>query len=306
MARPSNSCPVSEAQAIDTNSTVDVVIVNYNAGELLARCLMSLIGNRSVASVTVVDNASHDDSLAVAADAIRSVGARVTRNTANIGFGAAVNQAAGSLNRPFLLVMNPDCIVADGAIDRAVQSLQASSDVGLLGAWVVGEDGQELRGTRRRLPDLRNTLCTFTGLARLESKYPSLRGVNLSWQPAPTARTEVEAVSGAFMLLRKSLFDRLAGFDEGYFLHCEDLDLFTRIQAKGFSLLLEPSVVVTHWQGTPSRSAPIKVWYHKHRSMHRYYKLHTAKQVAWPLRWLIPAAIWSRFLLLLPLVWLRR
>lgn len=276
------------------------VVVNFNAGGLLARCVADLL-DQDPAEVVVVDNASEDDSLARLEAGLSDPGrVRIIRNDENRGFAAACNRAAADADSEYLAFVNPDCRVPPGALAALHGALADRADTALAGAWVVDPDGSEQRGTRRRLPTPWRALTTFSGLECLAGRWPALAGVNRPREPV-AGTTAVEAVNGACFLVRTRDFRDIGGFDTGYFLHCEDLDLFRRLADCGRGLCLVPDARVVHEQGTSSRRVPVRVAWHKHRGMMRYLLAHHAR--GRDRLWLVPGLIglWLHFLLVLPL-----
>lgn len=275
------------------------VVVNFNAGRMLTRCVADLL-DQDPSDVVVVDNASDDDSLSrLEADLSDPGRVRIIRNDENRGFASACNRAAADADSEYLAFVNPDCRVPSGTLAALRGALAARPDTALAGAWVVDPDGSEQRGTRRRLPTPWRALTTFSGLERLAGRWPALAGVNRPRAPAPGA-TAVEAVNGACFLVRTRDFREVGGFDTGYFLHCEDLDLFKRLADRGRGLCLVPDARVVHEQGTSSRRVPVRVAWHKHRGMMRYLFAHHAR--GRDRLWLVPGLIglWLHFLLVLP------
>ena len=289
--------------------TVAAVVVNFNAGDALARCVESVLAQGPGVRLVIVDNASTDGS----ADRVEELYGRrddvtVLRNGDNPGFARAVNQAAADpacRDAEFLLILNPDCEFMPGALRTLVAALRANPQAGLAGPMVVDRDGQALRGTLRRFPDPWRSLMQFSGLWRLGRRWPLFQGVE-PVSELPAAVTESEAVSGACMLLRRDAFERVGGLDAGYGLHCEDLDLMYRLREQGRVSLFVPAARVYHLQGLSSRSRPLWVHWQKHRGMQRFFGKFQAQRYAWPLRWGVVAAIWARFVLTLPLALLRR
>lgn len=277
---------------------LDCVVVNFNAGDGLAHCVRDLLGQQPLVRVYLVDNASADGSLEPLSGLAGDDRLRVVRNAENRGFAAACNQGAALGDGAYLAFVNPDCRVPEGALEAVRSALEERPSAALAGALVRDPDGAEQRGTRRRLPAPWRALMTFTGLERWSEQWPLLRGVHEPG-PAPRAPAAVEAVNGAFLVVRRADFESVGGFDEGYFLHCEDLDLFHRMREQGREILFVP-VAVTHQRGTSSRSAPLAVHWHKHRSMIRYLWRHHAR--GGDLLWLPLAClgVGLRWLLLLP------
>jgi GT2 family glycosyltransferase len=158
-----------------------------------------------------------------------------------------------------------------------------ASGGGLIGADLVDEDGQRDAAARRRDPD-------FVAMLR----NPARMRLGVAIDEAAVLQ-RVDAVSGALMLLSRTLFERVGGFDAGYRLHAEDLDLCRRVRAAGATVACANDVRVLHVRGVSSRSRPLFVEWHKHRGLWRYYRMHAASGDAWPLRAAVFAAIWARF-----------
>ena len=284
--------------------SVTAVTVNYNGGPVLRGLIDSLEGQPELARVVVVDNASRDDSLAGIAPE-RDPRLTLIRNDSNRGFSAACNQGAARAEGRYLLFVNPDCRVPRGALRRLVDVLDARADVGMVGPLVLNSDGSEQRGCRRYLPDAKRALMRTLGLHKPD-RHGKVAGFDLTGTPLPDQPTAVEAISGACLLIRRELFERLQGWDEKYFLHCEDLDLCMRVKLAGSTVLFVPDVTVSHAQGASSKRRPLFVLWHKHRGMLRYYlKYHRHSSPFWLTALVVPG-IAARFLMLAPGAWLSR
>lgn len=286
---------------MNARDAIGVVIVNYNTGAYLARCVRAVLDSDTAVRVLVVDNASSDDSLKkLRATLPDDTGVGILKNPGNLGYARACNQGAAQLDGETLVFLNPDCEVQTDTLAALRDVLAADPGAGLAGALILNPDGREQRGTRRRLPTPGRALTTFTGLEKT-----GLGGVNLGGAPMPDAPLPVEAVSGALLCLRREAFEAVGGFDPGYFLHAEDLDLFARLAAAGWGVLFVPAARAVHALGVSSASAPLKTWWHKHAGMQRFYRAHLAPDQSIVTRGLVTAGIWLRWALLLPLVLLR-
>lgn len=278
-------------------AAVTAVTVNYNAGPLLQGLVESLLMVEGVARVVVVDNASRDASLGF--PALSDSRVTLIRNPVNRGFGTACNQGAAAAEGEFLLFINPDCRLPPGALGRLTVLLDARTDAAMLGPLVLNADGSEQRGCRRRLPDPQSALMRVLHLHRPDADGRVV-GFDLTGTPLPAGPVPVEAVSGACMLVRRRAFEEIGGWDEDYFLHCEDLDLCMRFKRAGKSVLFVPDVSVTHVQGVSSRGRPLFVLWHKHRGMWRYFdKFQRSTSPVW-LTALVALGIAARFLFLAP------
>jgi GT2 family glycosyltransferase len=294
-------------------SRIEVIIVNYNAGDALVRCVKSVLEQDEPLRLTVMDNASTDGSAEQLGQQFgHHADVTVVDSGGNPGFAGAVNMAlhylvGDALESPsgeYLLILNPDCEMRDGALAKLVQALDRDVEAALAAPLVVDSGGKALRGTLRRFPDPWKSFLTFTGLWRLGRRHAGFSGVDASTE-LPQETSQAEAVSGACMLLRKSVFMAAGGMDEAYGLHCEDLDLMYRLRLMGKHCLFVPAAVVYHEQGVSSRSRPVWVHWQKHRGMQRFFQKFQADEYSFPLRWLVIAGIWARFTLTLPMQMIR-
>jgi GT2 family glycosyltransferase len=289
---------------VSTNR-LSAVIVNYNAGEGLLELVRSLASVSCIQRVVVVDNASTDDSADLLAASFQGQPKlELIWNPVNRGFGAGNNQGVAGTKSEYLLFINPDVTIQGGMLDDLCRMMDSRPDVGMLGILIRNPDGSEQRGCRRYLPDPHRSLMHTLGEVG-SNRSDSMAGFNLTDTPLPSGPAEVEAISGAFMLVRRQALLETGGWDEGYFLHCEDLDLCMRFKQSGWKVLFVPHESVIHMQGVSSRSRPVFVLWHKHRGMWRYFTKFHRLHNPWWLSVLVWTGIWARFLLLLPAALLR-
>ena len=202
--------------------TISAVVVNYNAGELLLACVQSLLACPIVAEIIVVDNDSHDSSLE-AIQAFPKVS--IIRNSQNLGFATACNQGIRLARSQSILFLNPDCTFVKGTLMQIAQCLDNDERIGMAGGCLVNPDGSEQAGSRRSIPTPWRSFVRAFGLYRLENRWPRLFfDFNQLNQPMPSGPTEMEALSGACMLVKREAIEDVGLWDEDYFLHCEDLD----------------------------------------------------------------------------------
>lgn len=283
-----------------------IIIVAADSGSSLRECVARALVSSVPIELIVVDNGSRDgvpQSLASAYQDEERV--HVVYNRANLGFGPAVNVGAREAHGDALLVLNPDCLLERDTVARMLEVLHAHPDAGVIGAVVCDADGSPDPASRRRDPLLRRSLNEMTGRARRESAGAGYEGVDMPG-PIPESVIEAENVSGALMLLPRVLFERLRGFDEDYFLHCEDLDLCRRARDAGYRVLLAGAVRVRHAKGGSSAHRPVFVSYHKHRGMWRWFRKFDPAARKPLTRALVACGIASHFFATAPLLWLRR
>lgn len=277
------------------NLPISTIIVNYNAGAGLVNCIQSVLDE--VREVILVDNASHDNSLAlVEAHFTGDARLQIIRNDTNLGFAAACNIGARAARHPYWFFLNPDCICADGSLVELYRVLTSNPGAGMVGGLLLNLDGSEQAGGRRLTPTPGRTLVSALGLRRFARRWPKLLvDFNLHQQPLPETPISVEAISGACMLVKPEAVAEVGLWDDEYFLHCEDLDWCMRFVRAGWEILFVPTAAITHAQGACSKTRPLFVEWHKHKGMTRFYRKFFRQSYSLPLLWLVIAAIWGRF-----------
>ena len=269
---------------------LSVLVVAHDSGADLARCAASVLAQDVALELLLVDNASRDGSLQALPPDPRL---RLLLNPDNRGFGRACNQGAELARADTLLFLNPDCVLPDGALATLLATLRADPALGILGAQLLDADGSEQAASRRSDPTPLRALRSALGLRAQAPALPPRAG-------QPSAPVPVDAISGALMLLPRRAFDALQGFDEGYVLHCEDLDLCRRARLAGYTVAFTPAVRVPHAKGSSSRRRPVWVEWQKHRGMWRYFRHFDAARtprLLHPLLWL---GLWAHFALAAP------
>lgn len=275
------------------STVISTIIVNYNAGEFLRSCVDSLLNCPLKTEVIVVDNASTDYSL----DALAGLpNVQIIKNANNVGFATACNVGIRVASAPFLLFLNPDCFFKPDTLIRLLEAMRFDERVGMVGGLLVNPDGTEQAGGRRAMPTPWRSFVRAFGLARFADRWPRLFfDFHLHKQPLPNHNIEVEAISGACMMVRREAIQDVGEWDERYFLHCEDLDWCMRFRQKGWKILFVPSARVTHALGVSSRSRPIFVEWHKHKGMIRFYRKFFRRQYPGVLMGLVALGVWLRF-----------
>jgi len=285
----------SNPEISSSSNAVSLIIVNYNACECIVACVSSALGQ--VGEVIVVDNASSDDSLVQLEAAFPGdPRLKIVRNRENLGFAAACNMGADQSTGSYVFFLNPDCVLAQGSVSRLLRVIDEHQNVGMVGGLLLNPDGTEQAGGRRAIPTPWRSFVRAFGLSRFADRWPRLFfDFHLHKQPLPTYSIVVEAISGACMLVRRTAMRDVGAWDEGYFLHCEDLDFCMALRRKGWKIMFVPDARVVHDRGVCSRSRPIFVEWHKHRGMMRFYRKFFRHQYPGPLMWLVALGIWLRF-----------
>jgi N-acetylglucosaminyl-diphospho-decaprenol L-rhamnosyltransferase len=251
------------------DSRWSVVIVNYLAYEPLANCLDSLALFIAPANVVVVDHQTQPQSLERLATRFPAV--RIIPIAGNPGFAAGVNRGVRETTGEYVLLLNPDCIVASDP--RPLASwMSAHPKTAVCGAIVREADGS-VQASARRFPGV------FTGLAGRTTWLTRVWPDN-PWtmrnlvRDVPADPIEVDWVSGACMMVRREAFAAIGGMDEQFFLYWEDADLCKRLNEAGWKTYYNPAVSVTHMTGRSSQHAREASLVAFHQSAYRYYRKH--------------------------------
>ncbi len=274
---------------------VSLVIVNHNAGSVLIDCLRSLAGQAT--EIVLIDNGSDAGGLDFVSENKFPPSVKIIRLPKNVGFAAGCNIGISACTQDVILLFNPDCIASPGLVQRLWNVLESDERVGMAGGFLQNPDQTEQRGGRRLIPTPGRALAPGFGIEFLARVWPSLfLDFNLNENPLPSEPIRVEAISGACMMMRRSALDDAGLMDEGFFLHCEDLDLCVRFRNRGWWILFDPQARVTHLKGFCSRRKPLFVEWHKHRGMVRFYNKHFRAEYPAILSPLVFLAVWIRFL----------
>ncbi len=274
-----------------SEDSVSAIVVSYNTGPVLAECIAALKRDRTVTEIVLVDNGNPAGAIDRAAgDA--DVPVRVLTGHGNVGFAAGCNRGAAAATGYYLLIINPDAIVATGGVARLLADARELEAPWLMGALLTGPDGTEQQGSRRA--DLTPWRAIFEAsyLARLAPNlFPPF---NLHRTPRPAKLVEIPTLSGACLFLRASDYRAIGGMDEGYFLHVEDIDFCKRFRDAGGRVWFSPDVAVTHLKS--SSDAPRKeVEAHKTRGLIRYFDTHFEKTWPAPARWVLAKLLWLSY-----------
>lgn len=254
--------------------TVSAVIVAYRTGPVLFACLDSALGAPGIDEVILVDNGNPKD-VEHALDMMASDRENLTllRGQGNIGFAASCNLGARAAQGAHLLFLNPDALVTRAAVPRLMEAARYAPRPWIAGARILGLNGKEQRGGRRDELTMWRAFVEVSGLSRLEPLSRVFRSMHRERDPVPDEAMEVGAVSGAAMLIRADDFAALDGFDEGYFVHVEDLDLCRRVHEAGGAVMFAPDAVVIH-EGATSDVDALVVARMKGRGLARYFRIH--------------------------------
>jgi N-acetylglucosaminyl-diphospho-decaprenol L-rhamnosyltransferase len=263
-----------------TRPPVRVLCVTYNAGPELEELAKSLAdATASPVHLVLVDNGSADDRPERVAAAH---GGEVIRAGENLGYGRAANRGAAGATEPWLVVVNPDIVWEPGSLDELLAAAERHPDAGALGPVLLNTDGT-VYPSARALPSLTHGLGHAL-FARLWPGNPWTRAYQRRQESADPVEREAGWLSGACLLLRREAFEAVGGFDPGYFMFFEDVDLGERLGRAGWRNVYVPSARVTHVGGTSWRERPARMITAHHASARRYLHRRYHRWFQWPLR----------------------
>lgn len=269
---------------------LEIVVVSHGAPDLLRNCLQSLRHHPPAVTsrVTVVDSGSPDGTPAMVERDFPEV--RLIRLD-NVGFSAANNrvlrEAFDSGGAAMYLLLNPDTEVREGTLDVAIERLRSDPSVGMVGVRLETADGNFDHASKRAFPTPLAAFAHFTGIGRLNNVPASLSQYRATWldehEPGP-----VDAVNGAFMLVRREALTAAGLLDEGYWLYMEDLDWCRRFGEAGWTVFYEPAGTALHVKGgsSPARRR-IRQEVAFHRGMGRFYRRFESREHTVPVNFAV-------------------
>ncbi|WP_337872292.1 glycosyltransferase [Ignavibacterium sp.] len=254
---------------------LSIIIVNYNVKEFLKNLLHSILkASQSLSTeIIVVDNASTDGSVEMLKEKFPDV--KLIANKENLGFGKANNIGLKHATGKYILLINPDTLVAEDTFTKLIQFFQNHPEAGMVGCKILNPDGTLQLACRRSFPGPWTSFTKVTGLSTLFPKSKLFARYNLTYLDE-NQTYEVDAISGSFMMMRKEVYDMFGGFDEQFFMYGEDLDFCYRIQKAGFKIFYVHTTQIIHYKGESTKRSSLdetKVFYN---AMHLFVKKHFA------------------------------
>lgn len=271
-----------------------MIIVSYNTCEKLRRCLQSVFASKTNRKfeIFVADNASSDAS----ADMVRTEfpAVKLIENRENAGYVRANNEAIKMSAGRFILLLNSDVEVSADTFDKMISFMDNDRMAGIAGCKVLKTDGTLDRACRRSFPNLPSAFWRLAGLSLLFPRSKIFGKYNLGYLPEDEIM-EVDAVMGAFLMIRREVVERIGLLDEDFFMYGEDLDWAYRAKAAGYKVIYAPVTAVIHDKGSSSRKASGRALYEFHRAMQIFYDKHYRQRHNFFLNFLVRAGIWMRY-----------
>lgn len=282
--------PAPTPSFIAKRRKVSVVMVVYMTGDALQESVACVLADPMVDEFIIVDNGSScAEALGLNGLAERDRRVVLIQGQGNVGFARGANLGARRATGEVLVFLNPDAFLQPGCLDELVRAIDDKPVPCIVGGRVLNADRTEQRGARRGDITPMSALMSLSQLAR---RVPAWRRYEVHWESEapPEDVAAVPTISGACFCMRREDFDAVAGFDEGYFLHVEDVDLCWRVRQAGGVVLFQPKAEVVHL-GHTSRASPIKVEFHKGVGLARYFRKRAENVSETLLAWLLSPII---------------
>lgn len=278
---------------------ISIIIVNYNTGELLKECLRSIFSKVKKINfeILVIDNNSSDNSLEIAKKELSGVNLITNKN--NLGFAGANNQGIKIANGKYIFLLNPDTVILNKSLNDIVKFMDNHPEIGACGPLVLNSDNSMQRQCKRGVPDFWNSFSYYSGLWNL---FPKSRwwknkfgGYFLLNKPDDKA-CEVDCLSGAAIIFRRNLIEKIGLLNEKYVMYWEDVEWCFRIKKNGWKVYYFPSFKILHYGGASgSQIHALKNLYYFHRGAYLFYKEYIAPNHFFLNNFLYYISIWSVF-----------
>ncbi|MBR4803833.1 MAG: glycosyltransferase [Bacteroidales bacterium] len=272
---------------------LSIVIVNYNVKFFLEQCLNSVFeALQGIDSeVWVVDNNSVDGSVAMLKEKFPQV--RLIANKENVGFSKANNQALRQINGDCVLLLNPDTLVESDTFAKCLAFMDEHPDCGGLGVKMINGEGEYLRESKRGFPTPKVAFYKISGLIKLFPHSPKYAHYYLGHLD-PDQTAEIEILSGAFLMTRKEVLDKIGLLDENFFMYGEDIDFSYRIIKAGYKNYYLPTTRIIHYKGESTKKGSLNYVYTFYNSMAIFTQKHFKDSSARIFTLGIKMAIWAR------------
>lgn len=272
---------------------ISVIIVNYNVEYFLEQCLNSVYKalEKVDGEVWVVDNNSIDGSCAMVKAKFPQV--QLIENKVNTGFSKANNQAIALAKGDYVLLLNPDTVVEEDTFKKTVDFMDAHPDSGGLGVKMIDGKGHFLPESKRGLPTPSVAFYKIFGLSRLFPRSKRFSKYHLGYLDKDKTH-EIEILSGAFMMMRKSVLDKIGYLDEDFFMYGEDIDMSYRIILGGYKNYYFPETRIIHYKGESTKKSSVNYVFVFYNAMIIFAKKHFSEKNAKTFSFLINLAIYLR------------
>ena len=233
---------------------VSIIIVSYNVRSYVSHAIDSILkSDYNNFEIIVVDNNSYDGTCDHLKKKYKTI--HVISNDTNRGFGKAVNQGAKHADGEYLFVLNPDTIIEEDTISKLVKFISMNKNIGMVGPKILNADGSLQLSCKRSFPTLKVALPKILGLDKIFPNSKWMGKYNLTYLD-PSKNHTVDAISGSCMMISSSVFRKIGGFDETFFMFGEDIDICLRIWKANFEVHYFSGTKIVHYKGESVKTAP--------------------------------------------------
>lgn len=259
---------------------LSIIIVSYNVRHFLEQCLRSVYASKGSLKleIFVVDNASSDDTLGFLREQFPKTEhpeLHLVHNARNVGFGRANNQALSHATGRYVLFLNPDTVLAEDTLSQCVAFADSHADMGALGVMQLHSNGEFALESRHGIPTPWRAFCQMSGLSSLFPGTKTFDGYHMRFFNNEAA-APIEIASGAFMLIPLEALKETGGFDERFFMYCEDVDLCYRLLQSGRQNYYLPTPIL-HYKGASTRRGSFRYVHTFYSAMLIFFNKHYAK-----------------------------
>jgi len=278
---------------------LSIVIVSYNTIDFLKKCLESIFETAKDFSfeIIVVDNNSTDGSSKMVSENFKNV--NLIKNSKNLGFSKANNQGVKKSKGRFVLFLNADTLVYENTLKKMIDFMDITKNAGASTCKLVLPSGNIDDASHRGFPTPWNAFSHFSGLSKTFGETKSFGGYNLGYLDFNTTH-EIDALAGAFMLVRRNAGEEVGWWDEDYFFYGEDLDFCYKLKQNGWKIYYVPQVSILHYKGvsggikkhskhlsTADEKTRIKATSERFKAMKLFYKKHYEQKYPWIVKQLV-------------------
>jgi GT2 family glycosyltransferase len=275
---------------------LSIVILSFRDREKLRETIKAVYRSETTYSyeVIVVDNDSKDGSAEMVETEFPQV---ILIRNINNGFAAGNNVGIRRAQGKYILLLNPDTEVMPNTLQECIKKMEEDPEIGMLGCKVLRPDGDYDYASKRNIPDPMRAIYRYVGLSKLFPHSKHFTGYNVT-KESYEVEGEMGSGTGAFLMTKREVIDKIGMLDEAYFLYWEDMDWFYTCAKAGYKVWYFPKVKMIHHKGISSRKTPTRALLAFHTAMWIFYKKHYAPKYLFFINWLAYLAVWFRFAVL--------
>ena len=273
--------------------TLSIIIVNYNVKFFLEQCLESVeqCSKEIKKEIFIVDNNSKDGSCEMVKRKFSKY--NLIENKKNIGFSKANNQAINQAKGKYILLLNPDTILEENTLRKCIDFMEKTKKIGSLGVKMIDGNGNFLPESKRSFPTPIVAFYKIFGLSNLFPKSKIFGKYHLGFLEENKIH-EVDVLSGAFFLTKKSVLNKIGLLDESFFMYGEDIDISYRIKMAGYKNYYFPKTKIIHYKGESTKKASINYVFLFYKAMSLFYNKHFKGNYTFIFNFLIHISIYTR------------